>query len=148
MFTPETIFSVSNSAALLGWIILIFLPRRFVPVVWIPHFVIPTLLGLAYALLILPNFASAEGDFSSIEGIRSLFMNDHLLVAGWLHYLAFDLFVGCWIALEADKIGVPRIVQAPIFVATFMFGPIGLVIFMMVRLASGWNVTRDGGARS
>lgn len=148
LFAPETIFSLGNSIASIGWIILVFLPRRFFPIVWIPHFVIPTVLGLAYAMLILSGFSSADGDFSSIEGVRRLFADDGALTAGWLHYLAFDLFVGSWIALEADKIGVPRIIQAPIFLATFVFGPIGLVIFIVLRTVAGWNTMRESGASS
>jgi len=136
---PTTIFTLGNQIALIGWIILIFFPRRFIPVVWIPHLVIPLVLGLSYGMLILTSFASADGSFSSIEGVRSLFADDRALTAGWLHYLAFDLFVGSWIAIEADKIGVPRILQAPIFLATFMFGPIGLVIFLVVKACAGWS---------
>lgn len=148
MFSPEAVFSVGNSTALIGWVILLFLPRRFFPVVWIPHFVIPTLLGLAYAMLLLSSFGSTDGNFSSIEGVRSLFADDRALTAGWLHYLAFDLFVGSWIALEADKIGVPRIIQAPIFLATFMFGPVGLVIFMVLKTTAGWKTKRESAVQS
>lgn len=144
MTDPQTIFALGNQLALVGWVILIVLPRRFIPVVWIPHFVIPTLLGLAYAMLILTSFGSSDGNFSSIEGVRTLFADDRALTAGWLHYLAFDLFIGAWIALEADKIGVPRILQAPILIATFMLGPIGLVIFLVMKTASGWNMLERG----
>jgi len=61
-------------------------------------------------------------------------MADGGLVAGWIHYLAFDLFVGLWIATEADKAGISRWLQAPILVATFMFGPIGLLLFFATRM--------------
>jgi hypothetical protein len=60
-------------------------------------------------------------------------MSDPVLVAGWIHYLAFDLFVGTWIASEADRLGWNRVVQAPILIATFMFGPIGLLLFFIMR---------------
>ena len=56
-----------------------------------------------------------------------------MLLAGWIHYLAFDLFIGGWIAIEADKVGLSRIIQAPILVATFMFGPAGLALFLAMR---------------
>ncbi|MEL6380579.1 MAG: ABA4-like family protein [Pseudomonadota bacterium] len=141
MLAPETIFTLGNQLALVGWIILVFFPRRFIPVVWIPHFIIPGVLGLAYAMLILTSFGQSDGSFSSIEGVRTLFADDLALTAGWLHYLAFDLFIGSWIALEADKIGVPRILQAPILLATFMLGPIGLVIFLVIKACAGWSPT-------
>ncbi|MEQ8208002.1 MAG: DUF4281 domain-containing protein, partial [Woeseia sp.] len=63
-----------------------------------------------------------------------LFLDDNMLLAGWVHYLAFDLFIGAWIAEKADDIGMSRLVQAPILVATFMFGPIGLALFLCIRL--------------
>jgi hypothetical protein len=52
-----------------------------------------------------------------------------VLLAGWIHYLAFDLFVGRWIASEADKMGISRLIQGPILFGTFMFGPLGLLVF-------------------
>ena len=60
-------------------------------------------------------------------------MSDPVLVAGWVHYLAFDLFIGTWIAVEADKRGYNRVLQAPMLVATFMFGPLGLLLFYLTR---------------
>ena len=133
MLSPDTIFSLGNQIALFGWVVLIFLPRRFRLVFWIPQSAIPLILGLAYAMLIMTSFGSTDGDFSSIEGVRRLFQSDHALTAGWLHYLAFDLFVGCWIARQSDKARIPRVIQAVFLVATFMFGPIGLVLFFITR---------------
>ncbi|MEM9315304.1 MAG: abscisic acid-deficient protein Aba4 family protein, partial [Pseudomonadota bacterium] len=59
------------------------------------------------------------------------------LLAGWIHYLAFDLFVGAWIATEADRLGLSRLLQAPLLVATFMFGPVGLALFLVMRSGYG-----------
>lgn len=131
--TPETIFALGNAAALVGWIILIFLPRRFALVFAVPQYIIPFGLGLLYAGLIFTNMFRGEGGFGSIEAVRTLFARDAVLTAGWLHYLAFDLFIGAWIAARADRIGLPRIIQALILSATFMFGPVGLVMFLTIR---------------
>ncbi|MEM8771599.1 MAG: ABA4-like family protein [Pseudomonadota bacterium] len=130
----ETIFSFAGNAAMLGWALLIFLPRRFPLLFAIPQFVIPFGLGLAYAALILPTLFTIEGGgFGSLEQVKVLFGNDATLLAGWLHYLAFDLFIGAWIARRADEIGLPRLIQAPILIATLMFGPVGLVMFLSIR---------------
>jgi hypothetical protein len=67
-----------------------------------------------------------------------------MLLAGWVHYLAFDLFIGGWIAVEADKVGLNRLFQAPILVATFMFGPVGLALFLAMR--AGHFRKREAGA--
>jgi len=140
----EQLFSLGNLLALVGWAILILAPRRIVPVLWLPQFLIPGLLGLAYAALILTGFTQSGGDFSSIEGVRTLFASDAALVAGWLHYLAFDLFVGSWIARRSDEAGIARLLQAPMLLATFMFGPIGLALFLLTRTALATR-PQDGG---
>jgi len=71
--------------------------------------------------------------FSSIEGVRNLFASDGGLTVGWIHYLAFDLFVGIWIARDADNKGFSRIVQAPILFFTMMAGPFGLLLWLIIR---------------
>ena len=130
----ETVFSLAGGAAIIGWLILIFLPRRFDLLFAVPQYVIPFGLSLAYAGFILPNMYTVEGGgFGSLAEVRVLFGNDALLLAGWIHYLAFDLFIGAWIARQADAIGLPRLIQAPILAAAFMFGPIGLAIFLAIR---------------
>ncbi len=133
MVDPAKIFDLSGLLAMIGWAILIFLPRRFAPLFWIPQFVIPLILGVIYAVLIVPNFASAGGGFGSIAEVRTLMQSDAALTAGWLHYLAFDLFVGCWIARQSDAARIPRVIQAAFLLATFMFGPLGLALFLLTR---------------
>ncbi len=119
---------------MLGWIILIFLPRRWKYLNWIPHCIIPFGLSFLYAALFLPTFWTIEGGgFSSLEQVKTLLSNDTALLAGWVHYLAFDLFIGAWIAHKADEIGISRILQAPILLATFMMGPLGLLMFLTLR---------------
>ena len=130
---PKAIFSGANAAALVGWAILILLPRRFALLFAIPRFVIPGGLAALYALLVFANIYTGEGGFGSIEDVRRLFDRDAMLVAGWLHYLAFDLFVGCWIARKSDRLGIPRLIQTPILLATFMFGPVGLLLYLCMR---------------
>ncbi len=136
----ENLFKVGNMAAMVGWIILILLPRRisFLEKLWpalqsLPTLIIPILLAIAYSGLVFSGFGGSGGDFSSLDGVRQLFTSDTVLVAGWFHYLAFDLFVGTVIASKADEIGIHRILQVPILALTFMFGPAGLLVFQMVR---------------
>ena len=69
----------------------------------------------------------------SITGIRALFASDGGIVIGWTHYLAFDLFVGLWIARDAGAKGLGRLAQLPFLVATFLAGPIGLFLWLVVR---------------
>ena len=130
----ETAFSIANIAAGLCWLALIFLPRSWPVLPGIIRLAVPLLLTVAYAALVLAYFFRAEGGFDSLVRVRALFQSDPVLLAGWIHYLAFDLLVGTWIADEADRHGVSRLIQAPILFATFMFGPLGWLLFQGVRL--------------
>ncbi len=139
MIDPATAFSVAGVVAIAGWLGLIL--GTFVKSVR-PYaglaatFVIPSLLGVAYILLIQDGMrASDSGGFGSIAEVRTLFANDAALAAGWLHYLAFDLFVGAWIAREGSRSGVPGVLLIPCFALTFLFGPAGLLLFLVLRLA-------------
>lgn len=131
--SPDTVFSLASSTAMAGWLMLIFAPRWAALIAFIRLGLIGAL-SLTYAVLILVFFFRVEGGgFGSIAEVRALFMSDPVLVAGWVHYLAFDLFIGTWIAVEADKRGYNRLLQAPMLVATFMFGPLGLLLFYLTR---------------
>ncbi|MEM1133280.1 MAG: ABA4-like family protein [Pseudomonadota bacterium] len=140
MLSNSQLFDWAGQLAMLGWFTLVFLPRRWQLLNWVPGYIIPLALSLLYAGLILANFFTVEGGgYSSLAKVRALFSQEELLLAGWVHYLAFDLFVGAWIARSADEIGLSRLFQAPIFAATLMFGPVGLALFLLIRL----HFTRD-----
>jgi len=130
---PDLIFSLGNAVVFVGWMILILLPRRFPLLNAVPKYAIPTLFGLVYAGITLSRFFGSGGGYGSVEAVRTLFATDELLVAGWLHYLAFDLFVGCWIAEQADRMALSRLIQAGILFTTFIFPPVGLVLFLAMR---------------
>lgn len=116
---------------MVGWLALIFLPRWPLLIQGLRLGLIGAL-SLLYAVLIFAYFFRIEGGgFGSIAQVRILFMSDGGLVAGWVHYLAFDLFIGSWIAVEADKRGFNRLLQVPILLATFMFGPLGLLLLYL-----------------
>lgn len=131
--SASTSFSLASSTAMAGWLLLIFAPRWGALIAFI-RFALIGGLSLTYAVLVFVYFFRVEGGgFGSIAEVRALFMSDPVLVAGWVHYLAFDLFIGTWIAVEADKRGWNRLLQVPLLTATFMFGPVGLLLFYITR---------------
>lgn len=125
-------FSNAGLIAMIGWVILIFGPRRWPSLSAFPAYIFPAALSLGYGILILRHFGTAEGGFNTLADVAQFFSNDNLLLAGWVHYLAFDLFIGAWIAQQSDDAGISRVVQVPILVSTFMLGPFGLLLFLMV----------------
>jgi hypothetical protein len=132
----NAVFEGASTLALVAWGTLILLPR-WAALVGTLRFGVLGVLALLYVTLIFGYFFSVDGGgFNSIAEVRALFASDPVLVAGWVHYLAFDLFVGIWIGARADAMGVSRFLQAPILLATFMFGPLGLALFYAVLAAS------------
>lgn len=128
----DTIFSACSSLALLGWVLLLFLPRqRHVRVV--AGVGIPLAIAVVYAVLIALYFGRSEGGFATLAGVARLFQNPGLLLAGWVHYLAFDLFIGGWETRDAHQHGVPHLLVVPCLLLTFMLGPIGLLMYFAIR---------------
>lgn len=139
MLDPASVFSIASMIALPCWIALA-VSLFIAPVrawIWtIAGLAIPALIAIAYALLIGASWgATPGGGFGSIGEVRALFTNDSALAAGWLHYLAFDLFVGTWIVRTAVAEGIWRILVIPCLFLTLMFGPVGLLLFLILRYA-------------
>ena len=130
---PERIFSLASAAVMPGWLVLVFLPRWRHGARLIVGVLIPALLGVLYTVLLLGNISGSDGDFGSLAGVQSFFANPWLLLAGWVHYLAFDLFVGVWEVRDAQRVGVPHLVVVPCLAATLMAGPAGLLLYLLLR---------------
>ena len=112
----DLIFTITNNYALLMWLILAFATRRAA-----------ILTGLFYG-------GSGESpDFSTLTGVQQLLSTPGGATVGWIHYLAFDLFVGLWVARNADKYGFARWLQIPILLFVLMLGPLGLVLYLLLR---------------
>lgn len=143
--TPERLFSILNLLAIAGWAPLIFLPRfrwarSVVPVA------IPIGLAVVYATIVLTTFGRSEGGFSSLADVRTLFENQWALLAGWTHYLAFDLLIGGWEVRDAHERGVAHLLVVPALVLTFLFGPAGLLVYLAVRAIAPNASARDRGS--
>lgn len=129
----ETIFSIANTLALVSWLLLAILPRFRVTRAVVLTGTVPLLLSAAYLVIIVMFFGTSEGSFSSLAGVMQLFTNPWTVLAGWLHYLAFDLFVGAWEVRDAEKHGVPHLLVIPFLFFTFMLGPIGYLMYVAIR---------------
>ena len=130
---PETLFSLASMVVLPGWALLVFLPWWRWSTGLIPGIVLPAVLGLLYAGLIATNFFGADGGFGSLVAVDRLFENRYLLLAGWVHYLAFDLFVGAWEVRDARRLKINHLLVVPCLLLTFMLGPVGLLLYLGVR---------------
>jgi hypothetical protein len=140
--SAEQIFSLANFVAICGWLLLIALPAKK----WVTRLVsgaaIPGLLAALYVAIIATNLRGSEGGFSSLPDVALLFSNPWLLLAGWIHYLAFDLLIGSWEVRDARQRGIPHWFVVPCLIPTFLFGPAGWLLYLGVRSAA----SREGQA--
>ena len=132
--TNTEIFSMANMMAMPMWLLLIILPKWKVTRFLIDYKVIPLLLSLFYAFYIALHLQSGGGlDFGSLSSVMSLFTIEDAVMAGWVHYLAFDLLVGMWMINQNRSLGIHQLLMAPCLFATFMLGPMGFLLFMVLR---------------
>jgi hypothetical protein len=133
------LFNAVNLLALVAWAALIVLPRwpallsgvLYLGVGLLCLIYAASLVGLLSG--VIPNPEGGGADFSTIEGVQAIFATRAGTTIGWTHYLAFDLFVGLWIARDGDAKNVSRFIQAPVLLATFMAGPLGLLVWLLLR---------------
>ena len=139
----EQIFSIVNLIAMLSWIILAVVPRWIVTRKVILSGAIPLLLSVAYLCLIILFFGKSEGSFNSLAGVMQLFTNEWTVLAGWIHYLAFDLFVGTWEVKDAQEKNISHWFVIPCLFLTFMLGPIGFLLYCVLRFFLAKEVKND-----
>ena len=133
MFSEESLFQFANSFAMLGWILLIIFPS------WrwtskLVNGVVVAILALLYAVLVFGAISFSEfSSFGSLEGVMELFTDKKAVLVGWVHYLAFDLFVGRYITYSAKKHGISHLLIIPCLLLTFMLGPTGLLLYLIIK---------------
>ena len=138
--SPESIFQICSGLAFLGWVILLFASPFWFQADKFLVGILIVILCIVYTWLILGHFKVEDtGKFGSLEGVMSLFTDKWVVTAGWVHYLAFDLFVGTWVKRNSLKYNIPHLLVVPCLLFTFMLGPIGLLLYLMIR----WARTRQ-----
>lgn len=129
----DNLFLFCNNLALIGWVLLLLVPDWKYTRLVVQGGIVSVLLSVIYLYLIVSYFGGLEGGFDSLKSVMLLFQNEYAVLAGWVHYLAFDLWIGSWEAGDALKRGINRWIMIPCLVLTFMFGPIGLLLYMIIR---------------
>lgn len=141
MIDPGLAYKIINALVVPAWALLILAPRW----TWthkIVHAVFyPLLFGVIYVTYLSAGVffghSNPEAGFSTIEAVEALFLHPVGLLTGWTHYLVFDLFVGAWIARDAARRDIRHLLTVPCMLFTFMFGPVGLMIYVIIRKLSG-----------
>lgn len=138
----EQVFSLASLAAMIGWIVLALTPIRRPFMLGLAR-CIGVGLAVAYAVQLGLSWGRSDGGFGSLAEVKRLFSVDGVLLAGWIHYLAFDLWVGAWEVEDAHRRGLNHWLLLPSLFLTFMFGPVGLLSYLVLRGAAGaWKANR------
>ncbi len=138
----DQLFSVCNTAVLPCWLLLIVAPR------WrwtqrVTTFIAPLLIAGVYAWLLFAHPSAPGGGFRTLDQVAVLFSVRTALLAGWIHYLAFDLFTGSWEVRDAQRLGISHWLVIPCLLLTFLFGPIGLALYLLLRLGLRRKVSAE-----
>jgi len=132
--TPDSIFQYCSSLAMVGWLIIIIASPLWSGFDKFLIGIVITLFGIIYAWLIVQSFNPGDFQkFGSLDGVMELFTNKTLVTAGWVHYLAFDLLTGIWIKKNALTHNISHWLLIPCLLLTFMLGPIGLLLYLIIR---------------
>jgi hypothetical protein len=131
--TPDQVFSIVNAIALISWVLLALLPHQGWVTKILTGTVVPALLATVYTVIVAIMWSRSPGGFSTLSAVATLFNNPWLLLAGWTHYLAFDLLVGNWEVRDARERGIPHALVLPCLIVTFLFGPAGWMLYLGLR---------------
>ncbi|MBC7570786.1 MAG: DUF4281 domain-containing protein [Spirosoma sp.] len=133
--TPETVFQIANALVLPQWLLMLVAPRWFVTRWLVNSYLIPVCLAVVYIVYLFGGGPVDFGSFATLAGIKAMFANggDGVMLAGWIHYLAFDLVAGTVILRDAQQKNVPHwLVIVPLFFC-FMLGPVGFLLYWIIR---------------
>lgn len=150
MQNADLVFSIANWLVLAGWVMLALSPLRRDALILAARLLVAAVATL-YALLLVRGLALGpalpEGaGFGSLDAVMALLSRREAMLGAWVHILAFDLFVGSWIAEDAPRAGVPHWLVLPLLVTTLMAGPLGLLLYLL--LGAGFRIARRQGRTS
>ena len=130
----EIIFNIYNTGILIFWFFLLVFPKSKLTQKMTDFPWIPLVIAFGYIYFLGTSDSIFSVDFSSLSGLTEMFQNSNPrgVAAGWLHYLAFDFWVGCWILRDSQKKGVKHAFIIFPMLFTFMLGPVGVIIYTLV----------------
>jgi hypothetical protein len=128
----EIIFRICDLLVLPGWALL-FLAPKWKWTIRLAMYTIPVLLAIAYLWVFIANFESLHAGIVSLGAVEYMFHSPGMILAAWIHYLAFDLFVGAWMVRDSRRLRILHLAVIPCLIVTFLFGPVGLAVYLLLR---------------
>ncbi|OJT27208.1 hypothetical protein BO221_04245 [Archangium sp. Cb G35] len=140
----ETLFLVFTYGVAPAWALLVFAPRWKWTQKLVHAVVIPVMLALAHLGFLLFAASPPEGaSAATLEGAMRLFQEPWTALVCWIHYLVFDLFVGAWVVRDALRRKVPHLAVAPCVLLTYLYGPLGMLLYFIVRFITRRVLTME-----
>jgi hypothetical protein len=131
--SQDVIFQLANGLAFISWVLLLLFYKR-PEVLRLLQGIPVAALCLLYAILVFQVLQPADfSAFSTLEGITGMLSLPGAALVGWIHYLAFDLMTGLYIAGQSARLGIPLLLVLPCLLCTLMLGPLGLLLFFLIR---------------
>lgn len=131
--TPTLVFSICGKLVLPQWLLMIVAPKWKWTQKLVASRIIPFLLAIIYTYYIFISFGTTEGGgFGTLAEVMKLFTVEEMVLAGWIHYLAFDLLIGSWVLTTAQKKGIHHGLVIPCLIGCFLLGPIGFLVFWAI----------------
>jgi hypothetical protein len=132
----ESIFNIFNSGIIVFWVLLLVFPQRGFTQKIIVYPWIPLVIAMGYLYFLSTATGTFSADFTSLGGLTEMFQNANPrgVAAGWLHYLAFDFWVGCWMLKNSQEKGIKHLWMILPMLSTFMLGPVGILLYTLVLL--------------
>jgi hypothetical protein len=140
------LFRLSNLLVLPFWALMILLPRwRWTARILRSPFV-SAAPALIYAALVLPRLDTIWPAIArpTLTGVAALLGSPEGATIAWVHFLAFDLFIGRWIYLDSQERRLSALLTAPVLFLTLMLGPLGFLIYVVIRAVA---TSREAGKR-
>ena len=141
-FSTEMIYLWLNLGVIPFWIILIFFPQskmcNYIVISIFPFF----LLSLVYSYLLYLfymtgyNYNQNFSLYLGLNDLRNLFSENAFLLLFWIHFLAVNLFCGCWIVKDSQKFNISKYVNFIPLLITYFIGPIGLFLYWLLRVVN------------
>ena len=132
------VFSASFLLVAPFWALLIFLPgwRWTARIARSPWLAAPA--ALLYTGLVLPQFFSVLAAVAQpdLAGIMALLGTPTGATIAWVHFLAFDLFVGRWVYLDSRERGLSPWLISPVLLFTLLLAPLGFVLYLVIRISA------------
>ena len=141
--TPDRVFQFANLSILPAWLLMFVAPGSHLTRYVVYSYLYPILLGIVYIVLLALTMQTGSGDFGSLAGVKALFSSEWAVVLGWVHYLVFDMFVGSWALQDSRMLGISHWLMIPCLFFTLMLGPVGLLMYLILRGAKTGHWRRD-----